>query len=472
MKSRYITRKPSPRLILLFAGWGMDWRPFAGLHRDGYDIMVIWDYKELSFNWRGLLRYDEICLIAWSTGVFAAAVTVHEIEPRITMRIAVNGTLEPIDDARGIPPAAWGALRNTLSPKTWWRYQRSMCDSERQYLDFCENSPRRTIADLADEMDALDTHALFHVQPVTDWDMAVVSTRDAVFPPQNQCTAWKGIAPTRMLDAGHFPDFQQIIDRLVIDKDYVERCFERGYDRSPEAEPIFDIIDTDLMECFDGIFGNGMIVGNVIEAGCGKFGTLTRKWYHRTHPCAKIRLWDIVHSDTGQYAPRADFEKCDAEVRMKRQPSDSAGFIFSSSCIQWFNSPREFLKECCRVLVPGGFLAVSSFVNDNLSELVSVTGKGLQLPTMKGWRNIIPPGMELLACENRSYRLSFESPRQILEYLRDMGVNGVNYGKSPAAIARKVLAGYPRDPETDLCMLTFEPVYIILRKFSEPGHGL
>ena len=66
MKSKFIVRNDSSRLLLIFAGWGMDWRPFASLSRPGYDILVIWDYRDLLFDWKPLFRYDEICLIASS----------------------------------------------------------------------------------------------------------------------------------------------------------------------------------------------------------------------------------------------------------------------------------------------------------------------------------------------------------------------------------------------------------------------
>lgn len=43
MKFKIIHRHPSERLILLFAGWGMDPHPFENIRRDGYDLAVVWD---------------------------------------------------------------------------------------------------------------------------------------------------------------------------------------------------------------------------------------------------------------------------------------------------------------------------------------------------------------------------------------------------------------------------------------------
>ena len=92
MRYKFISRENNNRLILIYAGWGMDWRVFRHMRRHGYDIIIVWDYRQLTFDWSVVASYDEICLVAWSMGVFAASVTIHEILPRITKSIAVGGT--------------------------------------------------------------------------------------------------------------------------------------------------------------------------------------------------------------------------------------------------------------------------------------------------------------------------------------------------------------------------------------------
>lgn len=468
MKSKYISRcDGNKRLLVIFAGWGMDWRPFADLSHPDYDILVVWDYRELSFNGSPLLRYDEICVLAWSMGVFAASVTIHEIEPRITTRIAVNGTLQPIDDVQGIPPAIWDGTLNALSPSTWRKFQRRMCDSAQQFNSFSEKAPHRTISELKEELEALRTHTIFHAEQVTEWDMAIVGRHDAIFPAVNQMRAWKGVAPVRVMESGHLPDFAQLVSRLFKDKGKVARHFTKARSTYGGEAVMQQAIARSLMARFNAIFGKGPIVGNVIEAGCGVDGILTRSWIDRTDPRAKLLLWDIADVTVDVSAPNMTFERCDAEVRMKRQPSGSARFIFSSSTVQWFNSPRDFLKECARVLVPGGYMVISSFTQNNFKEIRSVTGNGLQLPTVKDWRGMVPLGMEVLECVEEERRLSFESPRRVLEHLRDTGVNGVRYGTPAHTLARRLLNDYPADEESGNYTLTYAPVYIIARKCEE-----
>lgn len=466
MKSKYVSRNSSDRLILIFAGWGMDWHLFSDLSRPGYDILIIWDYKDLSFNWKPLSKYNEICLIAWSMGVFAASITIHEIEQRITTRIAINGTLVPIDEAYGISPAIWHGTLNALSPGTWRKFQRRMCSSAAQFEDYTTRASQRTIADIKEELIALETHTLFHADEIKRWDMAIVSLHDGIFPYTNQIRAWSSLAPVRIVDSGHLPDFRQIIARLVIDKERVGKRFTRAAGTYHRSASVQHLVAETLMKHFDTIFESENIVGNVIEIGPGADCCLTRLWIDRTDTRAKISLWDLVDLDVSTLRRPVKFEKCDAELRIRKEPSASAGFIFSSSTVQWFNSLREFIRECERVLYPGGYLVLSTYLAGNLPEMSEISGNGLQLHSLDDWNKLIPDGMEILVKESEFLRLSFDSPRQVAEHFRETGVNGVSYGQSSLSVLRKILDCYPEDPETGKYNLTYLPVYIIARKLE------
>ena len=74
---------PQKRLILLFAGWSMSARPFAGLTMPGYDIAVAWDYRDMSAPWlKTISDYEEIVLVAWSFGV-------HAVTGSFTMHLSI-----------------------------------------------------------------------------------------------------------------------------------------------------------------------------------------------------------------------------------------------------------------------------------------------------------------------------------------------------------------------------------------------
>lgn len=464
MQKKFISRQCGcRRLLLIYAGWGMDWRPFRELSLPGYDIMVLWDYRDLTFNWKPLMAYDEVCLVAWSMGVFAASVTIHELLPRITKRIAINGTLDPIHDSKGIPSVIYHGTINALSPSTLRKFYRRMCMNADEFEAFRANQPKRTIAELSEELRAIETHYIFHVPQVREWDLAVVSRHDAIFPTQNQVTAWRQLAPIQFMEAAHLPDFRKILPRLFIDKDRVRARFANAaatYSAQAKAQ---HAIAAALFRRFRQNSAPSAMDGNILEVGCGD-GTLTRLFAPLVHPLSVVRLWDLAGDKAPEGSPgNAIFENCDAETAIRRLPAASQAVIFSASTIQWFNSPASFLRQCRRVLISGGYLVLSTFVLGNLKELTELAGSGLQLPMAEGWRRMLPEGMEPIVCDVAPQVLTFAEPREVLEHLRDTGVNAVDFGRNGAALARKLLEEYPRQADSS-CTLTYMPVYMIVRK--------
>lgn len=99
MEKVYISHSSKPRLILVFLGWGMDATPFAGLSKNGYDILAISNYSRYSPDTdlpdliNEFSSYREIVVIAWSFGVRIATDLLNMASGLpITRTIAVNGT--------------------------------------------------------------------------------------------------------------------------------------------------------------------------------------------------------------------------------------------------------------------------------------------------------------------------------------------------------------------------------------------
>lgn len=466
MKSRFIVNNDRSRLILIFAGWGMDWRVFASLASDDYDIMVVWDYRVLTHKWTKLKRYDEICLIAWSMGVFAASLTIHEISERITKRIAVNGTLTPVSDTRGIPTAIFRGTLNALAPGTLRKFYRQMCATREQYEAFKENGPRRSVTELINELQAIQDMTIFHVDQIENWDMALVSRGDAIFPPTNQYAAWRGVAPVVSIDGGHLPDFKNIIDDYLINKARVQRQFAIGGESYHQAATVQQNIARVLYRLFEsaaGLNSGGEYTfdGDVLEVGCGT-GALTAL-YAPHHRGGTMTIWDIVDRRPEVAPEKARFVACDAEVAIRRTPTRSVSFLFSSSTIQWLNSPASFLRECERVLMPDGFMVLSTFVANNLEELNQVAGVGLRLPSLKQWQAMFSSAMTVYVCQSVAMPIEFDTPRDVLKHLSATGVNAVADSGRSVSAARRLLEHYPRTPD-GRCQLTYRPVFIIARR--------
>ena len=99
MKQHFIIKNNSKRLLLFFAGWGMDETPFLQIRPTDTDWMVCYDYRSLEFDTDLLQEYSEIRLIAWSMGVWVASQLMKQYPSLpISHSIAINGTPYPIHE--------------------------------------------------------------------------------------------------------------------------------------------------------------------------------------------------------------------------------------------------------------------------------------------------------------------------------------------------------------------------------------
>lgn len=437
------------RLILFFAGWGMDPAPFQSLSRPGYDVAVVWDYRTRDADWSEVDGYDEICLFAWSLGVAAASRLIPEsVCRRLTRRVAINGTPVPVSDCCGIPDAVFRGTLANLDERNLMKFRRRMCGDRENYENFCRTLPDRTIEDLADELKAF-LSPVYLEKPSFRWDVAVVCGRDAIFPPENQRRAWAYV-PVLELDEPHLPDFQSILDRYAIDKDIMAERFSCGrtsYDASARVQRSV----AEEMMVMAGAEGFGH-AGHVLEIGCGS-GLLSRML---AGCCSALELWDIAGPSP---IDGCAFREVDAELELPRTPSESFDAIFSASTVQWFNSPARFLAECVRILKPGGILVFSTFLPGNMREIEQSTGRTLPLITAEQWQRMIPDGLELRVMRESECTMIFDAPIDVFRHLRATGVNSLDRDGS----IFRAIGAYPR-LEDGRCSLTYRPVIFLLRK--------
>lgn len=463
MNHRLVSDTGASRLLLVFAGWGMDDNVLGHLRRPGYDVMVVWDYRSFHIDWSCVDRYDEICILAWSMGVYAAAQTTQAIEYKITRRVAVNGTPEPVHPTRGIPPEIFDATLASLSERSLAKFHRRMCLDEEARQHFAAHAPRRAADELADELRAISDRLILHVPSTTRWDIAIIGYHDRIFPRHAQMEAWKAAhCPFRVIDAGHYLDFQQIVDRWFIDKDTMSRRFSAGtatYSGNAvvQNEVVGKMMDVALNTLRDlPLHG---FRGDILEIGSGS-GNLSRL-ITRVAPDARLTLWDIAAPRPEGLPDKVAHRLCDAEMEISRLKNDSVDIIFSSSTIQWFNSPDRFIDQCFRVLRPGGAMVISTFTRGNLEQITALTGFALPLPDPDEWFRICTRMFDIAYMQAYERDLDFDSPADVLRHLKLTGVNSLGiYG--PAA-TRSLLRRYPMMLDGRY-HLTYRPMILILRK--------
>ncbi len=210
MKGSWLNkRKGNSRCILFMAGWAMGPEPFIGLLPEDSDCFLCYDYRRLDLpDLSRLDAYERIDLLAWSMGVWVAALTLVDLRARFSSATALAGTLYPIDDRRGIPIAAYEAMMKTLTPTDLNTFYGSMFDDADERAAFVANRPARSQASVREELACLHHH-VNSSPPATDiYTRRIVTTRDRIFPARNQIRAW-GRGKCEILPLPHFPFYPE-----------------------------------------------------------------------------------------------------------------------------------------------------------------------------------------------------------------------------------------------------------------------
>ena len=467
MKHELIHSENSPRLLLIFAGWGMDADVFRDIRRPGYDVMVVWDYRSFFIDWSCTASYTEICLLAWSMGVFAASQTIQAIDYKTTRRIAVNGTLQPVDDMLGIPEAIFNGTLAGLSEVSVAKFNRRMCASRDDFDVFRSHQPSRPVDELREELQAIADRLILHTPSQIRWDMAVVGREDRIFPAANQRRSWQqSDVPVELVDRGHYFDFQDLIDRHFIDKHLVGERFSAGTSTyTSNATVQVEVVERLCMMLRDnGIIRElGQSPNAVLEIGCGS-GILSRAVASMISD-ARMVMWD-------QAAPmpeglplgrKYEFSNCDAELAIACVAPESFDHIFSASTMQWFNSPEKFLSNCHRALKPGGYAILTTYTSGNLHQIQALTGNGLPLLSADRWTELAARHFTVVDRLAYERDLDFETPLEVLRHLKLTGVNSLGRSSRGNVDAREVMKRYPMMLDGRY-HLTYRPLILILKK--------
>ena len=458
MKVNIVSNEGNERLILIFAGWAMDERPFVSLRRDGYDIAVAYDYRPMSDNnardiWNFALKYCEICVFAWSLGVTQAALP-PELEAKVTRRVAINGSETPVDDCYGIPHAIFKGTLEGLSERSLNKFYYRVCGSRAAYDTFCTNMPERPLNELSEELASFLDMIPRHMR----WDVALIARNDSIFPFENLARAWKDV-PTIISDGPHLPDFQKIIYEYTINKQCVGERFCRRRQSYDDAAPVQRIMVDRLLQeiAAHGLAKKMSAAGaRTIELGCGT-GLLSR---HLDRICGSDAMLELRDLTGPSPLSHRHFGEGDAESGLWKEKDESADVIVSASTVQWFNSPSRFLSECARILRPGGVLLFSTFLPGNLAEVAEATGRSLPLPDASAWHSYMPAELKTVSEESGSHTLHFASPVEVFRHLRSTGVNSLGNGGENL---RKALDSYPLESD-GTAIATYRTYILMLRK--------
>lgn len=195
--------------MLFFNGWGMDLNPLSGLALSS-DLLLFYDYESIDseINISQTVKdYAKVHLAAWSLGVWAAAEALAGKNIAFASSFAINGTLTPIDEELGIPPALYDATLASWSEESKERFYRRICGREGREAFL---PPARTVDGQKRELAALKERITTQkATPENPFSCAAASTKDMIFPFEAQLRSWRaiGVEATRW-ETPHYPFYK------------------------------------------------------------------------------------------------------------------------------------------------------------------------------------------------------------------------------------------------------------------------
>lgn len=211
------TTGDSEELILFFCGWGMDEKPFNPL-KTSCDVLFVYDYADLALDF-DFSSYKRITLIAFSYGVFMAGF-LKDVLPECDLKIAVNGTLKPVDDEFGIPHKIFTLTLENMTELTALKFREKLFADKSELAIFNKNLPDRDMTSSKAELAALKSYFLANKNIEFEYDKVLIGEKDRIIPAKNQKNFWQSNNGQKIITAeneGHFSfyafnDFDEIIN--------------------------------------------------------------------------------------------------------------------------------------------------------------------------------------------------------------------------------------------------------------------
>jgi biotin synthesis protein BioG len=216
MKVFWHKNEANKQLLLLFNGWGFDWKTFRDIDVPNHDIVSVYDYTDVKpeqFEFTKL--YPEVKVVAWSYGVFVADFFSESLF-NVTKAIAVNGSTTPIDDDRGIPTKIFLATMQSFNAASREKFYLRIVGGRSAYQQIADKLPDRDVENQLAELHYLYQLSLKSHQNGLKWNTAIISSRDKIFQLANMQNAWADRAVT--VDGEHYPNFELRIAGLRIEK--------------------------------------------------------------------------------------------------------------------------------------------------------------------------------------------------------------------------------------------------------------
>ncbi len=203
MQYHWLNKKNNNKLIIFFTGWSFDANPFNFLKCEDYDILILFDYNSLDLP--EIPEYKEYFLISWSMGVFSAYLVKDKL-PKFTKKLAINGTLCPVDNEFGIPEKPFLLTLKHAEKGLQAKFYQNIFQTDEEYNRYLKTPVKRPILNRVSELNSLyerikNTKLIYEKY----YNKVIISTNDKIIPTQNQINFWSKNLNPKIIESGHFP---------------------------------------------------------------------------------------------------------------------------------------------------------------------------------------------------------------------------------------------------------------------------
>ena len=207
MNKTWIKKNKSSQLILFFNGWGMDSSAIAHLEPNNFDVIEFNDYQDLEFNPLDYSNYQNIYVVAWSLGVWAASFILEHSNLTIKKAIAINGTQNPIDTKEGIDPAIFKGTIEGWNEKNKTRFLMRTMGGKSEFDTHISKLGIRPIENQKTELESIYKHVENNPDKVYNFRFktALIGNQDAIFTPENQEQHWASKTNFHNMEMPHYP---------------------------------------------------------------------------------------------------------------------------------------------------------------------------------------------------------------------------------------------------------------------------
>lgn len=161
-------------------------------------------------------------------------------------------------------------------------------------------------------------------------------------------------------------------------------------------------------------------LNRMFEIGCGS-GNLSHLLM-QNFEIKQLFLNDLYPEVQQHFQAKENLEWLIGDVEQLDFPQ-SLDLIASSSALQWVGNLEAVFEKCTDALTQQGYLCFSTFGQQNLQEIKTLTGQGLHYLTLEQIQNkLLKQGFEILHLSESLETLNFSHPKAVLQHLKATGV--------------------------------------------------